>query len=387
MSETVRNGRSDSVRNVRAPFRGRTFGRSLRTDHRTSCPIEISDTFKGGGFVLTTGMDPGLAGAVGEPGSSEKRLYTSHTHNRRVVFLPRSIALNAPHFHDDDKAREYLESVRWPNGPVCPHCASAEGAYRLEGKSHRKGLLKCGACREQFSVTVGTVFERFKIPLSKWLLAAYLLCSSKKGISAHQLHRTLGFTYKTAWFLAHRIRRAMSDQGGGLMGSGGGVVEADETYIGRKPGRKMKAGAGHKEMVFSLVERGGNVRSKHITGKSFAGIKRALKANVSPEAVLMTDEARMYRNLGKKYAAHLTVNHSQKEYARGEASTNTIEGVFSIFKRGMIGTYQHCGSQHLQRYLAEFDWRYNHRAALETNDKARFDHALEAIEGKRLTYR
>ncbi len=183
-----------------------------------------------------------------------------------------STALNAPYFHDDEKAREYLESVRWPSGPVCPHCGSVDGAYRLEGKSHRKGLLKCADCREQFSVTVGTVFERSKIPLSKWLPAAYLLCSSKKGISAHQLHRILGVTYKTTWFLAHRIRHAMSDRGGGLLGQGGGVVEADETYIGRKPGRKMKAGAGHKHMVCAVVERGGKVRSKHITGKEFAGI-------------------------------------------------------------------------------------------------------------------
>jgi transposase-like protein len=297
-----------------------------------------------------------------------------------------STALNAPYFHDDEKAREYLEAVRWPNGPVCPHCGSVEGSYRLEGKSHRKGLLKCADCREQFSVTVGTVFERSKIPLSKWLLAAYLLCSSKKGISAHQLHRTLGVTYKTAWFLAHRIRHAMSDQGGGLMGSGGGVVEADETYIGRKPGTKVRSGAGHKEMVFSLVERGGSVRSVHISGKGFDGIKSALKA-VSPDANLMTDSARMYRKLGKDFASHQTVDHSKDEYVRGDVYTNTIEGFFSVFKRGMKGTYQHCSSAHLQRYLAEFDWRYNHRAALEISDKNRFDHALESIGGKRLTYR
>jgi transposase-like protein len=314
--------------------------------------------------------------------------------------LPMSTAMNAPYFHDDQKAREYLESVRWPNGPVCPHCGvmgdhpAIEGKGGKAGTKARPGLYMCSDCRQQFTVTVGTVFERSKIPLSKWLLAAYLLCSSKKGISAHQLHRTLGVTYKTAWFLAHRIRHAMSDQGGGLLGSGGGVVEADETYIGRKPGRKMaKAGAGHKNTVFALVERGGKVRSQHITGNQFNGIKKALTQNVSTEAHLMTDEARMYVNLGKAYASHQTVNHSQKEYARkgtGKAkkvSTNTIEGVFSVFKRGMIGTYQHCSPDHLHRYLAEFDWRYNHRAALEISDKNRFDHALKAIEGKRLTYR
>lgn len=190
-------------------------------------------------------------------------------------------SLNAPHFHDDEKAREYLESIRWADGqPICPHCKSQGDHYRLEGKSHRKGLLKCQDCRKQFSVTVGTVFERSKIPLSKWLAAAYLLYSSKKGISSHQLHRLLGVTYKTAWFLTHRIRFAMSDQGGGLMGSGGGGVEADETYIGRKPGRKLRRGTGHKEMVFSLVEHDGKVRSKHITGKTFDGFKKALKVNV-----------------------------------------------------------------------------------------------------------
>lgn len=295
--------------------------------------------------------------------------------------------LNAKYFSDDAKARQYLESIRWPNGAVCPHCGSNDKHYALEGKSHRPGLWKCSACREQFSVTVGTVFERSKIPLSKWLLAAYLLCSSKKGISAHQLHRTLGVTYKTAWFLAHRIRHAMSDQGGGLMGEGGGTVEADETYIGRKPGRKVRQGVGHKEMVFSLVERGGKVRSKHITGKTFDGIKAALKANVSSEAVLMTDEARMYRKIGKQYADHQTVNHGKDEYVRGEAYTNTVEGFFSVFKRGMVGTYQHCSGDHLHRYLSEFDFRYNHRASLEIDDKQRVVDALKGIEGKRLTYR
>jgi transposase-like protein len=302
-------------------------------------------------------------------------------------------ALNAPHFHDDEKAREYLEAIRWPTGPVCPKCGSMGDHYRLEGKGGvkgkkgRPGLLKCQDCRSQFSVTVGTVFERSKIPLSKWLAAAYLLCSSKKGISSHQLHRMLDVTYKTAWFLTHRIRFAMSDQGGGLMGSGGGIVEADETYIGRKPGRKVRAGAGHKEMVFSLVERDGKVRSKHITGKAFDGIKKALKENVSPDANLMTDDARIYRKIAKQFASHQSVNHSAGEYGRGEVYTNTIEGFFSVFKRGMNGTYQHCGSQHLHRYLSEFDFRYNHRSALGIEDNERAVDVLKGIEGKRLTYR
>lgn len=299
-------------------------------------------------------------------------------------------ALNAPHFHDDDKAREYLESVRWPDGPVCPHCGVIGGHYQLEGKAHRKGLYKCSEpkCRKQFSVTVGTVFERSHIPLSKWLAAAYLLCSSKKGMSAHQLHRTLGVTYKTAWFLAHRIRFAMADFGkSGKMGSSGGIVEADETFIGKKPGRHRRSGWGHKNVVFSLVERDGGVRSFHITGKMFDGIKKALRENVSPEARLATDEARMYRKIAKAFAEHLTVNHSQDEYVRGDASTNTIEGFFSTFKRGMNGVYQHCSSDHLHRYLAEFDFRYNHRAALEVNDVERTVNALAGIGGKRLTYK
>ena len=290
-----------------------------------------------------------------------------------------------PYFHNDDKARQHLEAIRWPNGPVCPHCGSTDGAYRLEGEAHRPGLLKCKDCREQFSVTVGTVFERSKIGLSKWLFAVHLMCSSKKGISTHQISRTLGVTYKTAWFMTHRIRLAMTAEGG-LMGSGGGVVEADETYVGRKPGRKIRQGVGHKEMVFSLVERGGKVRSQHITGKAFDGIKDALKANVSPEAILMTDEARMYRKIGKQFADHQTVNHSKEEYVRGEAYTNTIEGFFSVFKRGMTGVYQHCSSDHLHRYLSEFDFRYNNRAALAIDDAERTRRALRGIEGKRLTY-
>jgi transposase-like protein len=311
-------------------------------------------------------------------------------------------SLTAPFFHDDDKAREYLESVRWTNGPVCPHCGAeggdpiktAKDTVRKDGRVQkaRKGLYRCPQkeCREQFSVTVGSVFERSHIPLSKWLLAAFLLCSSKKGISSHQLHRTLGVTYKTAWFLSHRIRHAMATPAG-LMGSGGAIVEADETYIGNKKNPRLgkRAGHGHKHTVCSLVERGGQVRSTHIfePGKTTDGIKNALAKNLSTEANVMTDDARWYRNIMKPFASHETVNHSKGEYARGNAHTNTIEGVFSIFKRGMIGTYQHCGEQHLQRYLAEFDFRYNHRVAMGRDDMERTHDALRSIGGKRLTYR
>ena len=307
-------------------------------------------------------------------------------------------ALNAKHFKDPDSARVYLEAIRWPNGPVCPHCGSAEeGHYALQGKAHRPGLWKCKDCRQQFSVTVGTVFERSKIPLNVWLTAAYLMCSSKKGISSAQLERTLGVTYKTAWFLSHRIRMAM-DQPAGLMGSGGGTVEADETYIGKvegsqtraeiraayKAGKKVKQPK--KAQVFALLERGGKVRSQVISGEMFNGVKQGL-VWVDPSAHLMTDAAKMYNNVGKAFASHETVNHYAKEYARGNVTTNTIEGYFSVFKRGMKGVYQHCREKHLHRYLAEFDFRYNNRVALKIDDMQRTVNALAGIEGKRLTYR
>lgn len=296
-------------------------------------------------------------------------------------------ALTAPHFHDETAAREYLEAIRWPNGPVCPHCGVEGGHYALKGQSHRPGLWKCKDCRKQFSVTVGTVFERSKVPLTKWLMAAYLMCSSKKGISAHQLHRTLGVTYKTAWFLAHRIREAMITAPTGLLGSGGGTVEADETYIGRKKGaKKTRSGWGHKMQVFSLVERGGQVRSQRISGKMFDGIKEGLK-QIAPEAHLMTDDARLYWKVGKAFASHDRINHSKGVYGIGHVHTNTIEGYFSVFKRGMTGIYQHCSEDHLQRYLTEFDFRYNHRASLGIGDGQRMVDTLKGIEGKRLTYR
>lgn len=307
-------------------------------------------------------------------------------------------ALNAPHFQNETAAREYLEAIRWPNGPVCPHCGSAEeGHYALKGKAHRPGLWKCKDCREQFSVTVGTVFERSKVPLTKWLQATFLMCSSKKGISSAQLQRTLGVTYKTAWFLSHRIRLAM-DQPAGVFGTGGGVVEADETYIGKVEGSMTRAElrAAHKagqnpkfprkSMVFALLERDGKVRSRHISGEAFDQIKSAFN-QVAPGAHLMTDESRLYNAVGKTFASHGRVNHSAKEYARGHVTTNTIEGYFSVFKRGMKGVYQHCREAHLHRYLAEFDFRYNNRVALEIDDVQRTVNALAGIEGKRLTYR
>lgn len=293
-------------------------------------------------------------------------------------------ALNQPHFQDQDKAREYLESVRWPTGPVCPHCGVVGAHYSIGGKAARPGLYKCKDCREQFTVTVGTVFERSKIALHVWLQAVYLLCSSKKGMSSHQLHRTLGVTYKTAWFMTHRIREAMKTNPGGLLGSGGGIVEADETFWGNKKEAKVRRGTGHKHAVFSLVERNGEVRSVHIPNVTGKTLKPILQAQVSKEAILMTDEATFYKKLGKHFAGHQSVNHSAGEYSRGIATTNTVEGYFSILKRGLIGTYHHVAEEHLQRYVSEFDFRYNNR---KVSDQERALNALKGIGGKRLTYR
>jgi transposase-like protein len=311
-----------------------------------------------------------------------------------------------PIYTNEEAARKHLEAIRWPNGPICPKCGSvSKGHYEIKAKAEsatgaRKGLWKCRECRAQFSVTVGTVFERSKIPLHHWVYASHLMASSKKGISAHQLHRTLGVTYKTAWFMEHRLREAMrpTDQDyAEKLGTGGGVVEADETYFGTDKekmaasvamrGRKPRAGYGHKNAVFSLVERGGKVRSFHITGPMFEGVKQALQAGVSLEAHLQTDQAKMYNNIGKAFRSHGRVDHSKKEYVRGTDYTNTVESFFSVFKRGMRGIYQHCSSKHLHRYLAEFDFRHNNRAALEVNDAERRDNLLEGVSHKRLTYK
>lgn len=294
------------------------------------------------------------------------------------------MSLNAPHFQDDEKAREYLERLRWPNGPVCPHCGVEGKHYQLQGKAHRPGLWKCSDCREQFSVTVGTVFERSKIPLSKWLQAVYLLCSSKKGMSSKQIERMLGVTYKTAWFMTHRIREAMKPNGGGLMGSGGKIVEADETFVSRKPGTKKRRGFAHKESVFSLVERDGNVRSFHVPDVRAETLKQKLLENVETSATLFTDDGRQYMSTHKDFKKHQTVNHTAGEYARGPVSTNTIEGFFSIFKRGIYGIYHHVSSHHLHRYTAEFDFRYNTR---KIGDMERLNNALLGISGRRLLYR
>src|ERR1700733_10105566 len=298
-------------------------------------------------------------------------------------------ALNAPHFTDETKAREHLETVRWPNGPVCPHCGSTAKPYTLNGKAHRPGVLKCVDCREQFTVTVGTVFEHSKVPLTKWLMATYLLCSSKKGISSLQIMRTLGVTYKTAWFMTHRIREAMRDGFTRKLGGPGtsGIVEADETYFGKTRGLGMGPHLSKKEKVVALVERDGHVRAFHVPTVTAATLKPILDGQIAESARLMTDNARHYDKLGKGFASHETVNHAAGEYARGDVTTNTVEGYFGILKRGIGGIYQHVSPAHLNRYVNEFSFRYNNRSALGIEDAQRAINALKGIEGKRLMYK
>ena len=310
--------------------------------------------------------------------------------------------LNAPFFNDEDKARIYLEGQRWPDGPICPHCGCVERIYPVKAnaeKKVRKGLYQCNDCEQQFTVTVGTVYERSKVPLHKWLAATYLLCSSKKGFSAKQLERTIGVTYKTAWFMFHRIREAMRDGSPGLMGGNGKVVEMDETFtgMGKKKSRRMKAGPGykHKEKVFTLVERGGRARSFHVPEVNAKTLRPIIKEQVAKDSHVMTDEAGFYvkvnhlrkeGQLSELVDKHDSVNHGIGEYVRGNVHTNTIEGYFSIFKRGLNGVYQHCSPQHLKRYLCEYDFRYNFREKLGYDDMQRTNEALKGIVGKRITY-
>lgn len=298
-------------------------------------------------------------------------------------------------YTDENAARKHLEGLLWPEGPICPHCGNADPARisMLKGKSTRPGVYKCNECRKPFSVTVGTVFERSHIPLHKWVYATHLLTSSKKGISSHQLMRMLDVTYKTAWFMSHRIREGMRPKEFTPMGGGGKVIEADETVIGKNAfapkgrNRFHMKGWHFRNIVLTLVERGGSARSFHIDSTSIADIAPIVRQNVSRESKLMTDEARHYMALGQEFDSHSAVNHSENEYARGEITTNTVEGYYSIFKRGMRGVYQHCGEKHLHRYLSEFDFRYSNRSALGVEDAERANKALQGIAGKRLTYR
>ncbi|MFN2473846.1 MAG: IS1595 family transposase, partial [Sphingomicrobium sp.] len=264
----------------------------------------------------------------------------------------------APRFIDPVAARKHLEALRWPDGPECPHCGLIN-ATRLEGKKHRDGLLQCNNCREQFTITVGTVFERSKVPLNKWLLCNHLLLSSKKGMSAHQIHRMLGVTYKTAWFMCHRLREAMKPANPGPMGGEGVTVEADETFVGGKKRNRASGKVKKKQMVMTLVERGGKARSFHVASVHGNTLRSVLATNVDRASDLMTDDYRGYWTVGQEFASHGRVVHALHEYARGGAHSNTAENFFSIFKRGVIGTYHHLSPAHLHRYCAEFDFRYN----------------------------
>jgi len=293
--------------------------------------------------------------------------------------------ITAPRFANADAAREHLEALHWPNGPVCPHCGS-DDAKRLNGKSHRAGLVQCNACRDQFTVTVGTVFERSKVPLHKWLLCNHLLCSSKKGMSAHQIGRMLGVTYKTAWFMCHRIRAAMTPANPAPLGGPDKVVEADETYVGGKARNRAFRAPRAKQAVVALVERDGHVRSFRVANVTAATLRPLIVTSIARTSYLMTDESTVYTRIGREFSGHGTVNHSASQYVTtgGFKHSNTVENFFSIFKRGVIGAYHHMSEAHLARYTAEFDFRYNSRTV---NDAERADAALMRAAGKRLTYR
>jgi transposase-like protein len=319
---------------------------------------------------------------------------------------------SAPHFHDEAAARAYLEGLFWPEGPICPHCGIVNHAYATK----RPGVYRCAesACRKDFSVTKSTVMERSKIALHKWLQAFHLMCASKKGVSAHQLHRSMDITYEAAWFMAHRIREAMRAGGLTPLGGSGGIIESDETFVGtvegeggreaararRRRSKNGRPGHSHKNAVLTLVERGGSARSFHIAGAAISDIMPIVRENVSREATIMTDEAKHYYGVADEFAGHGTVTHSKDEYVRHDVwidkanrlhvepiHSNTVENYYSIFKRGMKGVYQHCKEKHLHRYLAEFDFRYSNRSALGTNDGERAALAVKGAAGKRLTYR
>ncbi len=296
--------------------------------------------------------------------------------------------LSRPEFHNEEAAYAYVEARIWAGGRVCPHCGVVGKSSKMGGKSTRVGAYKCYACRKPFTVKIGTIFEASHVAMNLWLQAIYLMCASKKGISSNQLHRTLGVTLKTAWFMSHRIREAMRDDGSVDFGAGGGVVEVDETFIGREPGKEVRRGVGHKMKVLTLVDRAtGRAKSVVVDDLKIKTLLPILQANIAKEAIVYTDEAMQYDNLGKHFAVHASVNHGAEEYVRGDVTTNTVEGYFSIFKRGMKGVYQHCGKQHLHRYAAEFAFRYSNRVATGVSDTVRANIAITSATGKRLTYR
>jgi transposase-like protein len=301
-----------------------------------------------------------------------------------------------PIFYDEDKAREALEAELWPNGVVCRHCGNADQAKiaKMRGKSHRPGLYYCNECKDQFTVTVGTVLERSKIPLTKWLMAAHMVNSGKNGVSAHEIHRNLGVTYKTAWFMMHRLREAMKELNDTPMGGEGRSVQADETYYGNTSRRAKgyKKGLRHKQGIFALIEPKGRVRAFHMKPANLNNVRDALLANVDRASELHTDESPLYPETGKKFAAQKRVRHGWRKgsglyVGKDGETTNAVENFFGNFKRAMRGTYRFCSEQHLQRYLNEFQFRHNHRVGLGFSDGERTAKALKGIEGKRLTYR
>lgn len=300
-----------------------------------------------------------------------------------------SSVISDKHFHDERVAHAYVEARIWPNGPICPHCGNANSSRMklFAGKSTRLGVRQCNECRKPFTVKIGTIFKSSHVPLRHWLQAIHFMTASKKGISSNQLHRTLGVTLKTAWFMSQRIRAAMQTVGNAPMGGPGSIVEADETFIGRVEGvPKQRSGSAHKNVVLTLVERGGLARS-HIDSTRRVDVEGIMRANIRKESKLMTDEARHYKAIGREFASHESVNHHEEEYGRGIVHTNTVENFYSVFKRGMKGVYQHCSEKHLHRYVAEFDFRYSNRVRLGIDDVERADIALKGIVGERLTYR
>lgn len=303
--------------------------------------------------------------------------------------------LSKPYFHNEESAYEFVEARIWPNGAVCPHCGGTERNNKMGGASTRIGTYKCYDCRKPFTVKIGTIFESSHIPLRLWLQAIFLIAASKKGISSNQLHRTLGITLKSAWFMSHRIREAMRSTDVSFFGREGGDVEVDETFIGNdrtiKPrGERKGRGYAHKSKVFSLVDRTtGQARSIVVDDLKVSTLLPIMQANVSPDARVLSDEANHYYKLRENFRDHKTVVHGIKQYVSPDdktVHTNTIEGFFSIFKRGMKGVYQHCAHNHLNRYLAEFDFRYSNRKALGIEDAERAEKLLLGVKGKRLTY-
>jgi transposase-like protein len=297
--------------------------------------------------------------------------------------------LTAPQFQNEAAAFVYVEAALWPNGPVCPHCQETARIGRLSGKTTRPGLRKCYACKKPFTVRMGTIFEDSHLPLHLWLQIIHLMCASKKGISTRQIQRMLNCSMKTAWFTGHRIREAMKETRGLFtppLGGAGRTVEADETYIGRKAESRAYEAPAPKQAVMALVERGGKVRSFHVPNVTAQSLRPIIGRHAHMDSRFMSDESRIYTGIGWNFASHQTVVHSEKEYVRGDVYTNTVEGYFSILKRGIYGVYQHVSEAHLKRYLCEFDFRYSNRIKLGVDDVKRADLVLAGVKGKRLTY-